>query len=284
MTAEEEFSLARIIRSGKEAAATLAASKRIGVKRRALLEAEIRSGKLAQERFVRANTRLAIYTARKYSNRGMEPNDLVQEGVLGIIHALGKYDPDLGYRFSTYAIPWIKQYMGRAVANQARLIRIPEHRLTEISKVAAARQMLADKLGEDPTDAQIAEALGMNEEKINELSLYALDPISLHLPAGEDGESELGDLIADEEASNPVSEALSMDLASQIRIALSHLSEKETQVLSIRYGMGSGSVATLEQTSQKLGISRERARQLESRAIAKLRHPGHSHLRDYLMH
>lgn len=231
---------------------------------------------------MRANTRLALYTARKYANRGLEANDLVQEGILGIIHALSKYDPDMGYRFSTYAIPWIRQYMGRAIANQSRLIRIPEHRLTEISKVAAARQSLAIELGDEPTDAQVADHLGITEEKVNELSLYAADPISLHLPAGEDGESELGDLIADENAASPDEEIMATDLVSQIRIALSHLNEKETAVMTLRFGLGDSSASTLEQASQQLGISRERARQIESRAIAKLRHPGHAHLREYL--
>jgi RNA polymerase primary sigma factor len=281
LNAAEEVTLANLINEGKEATRQLDTNTKLNAEERRRLEFTVRKGKRAHDRFVNANTRLVMKIARGYNNRGLDYEDLVSEGIHGLIIAIGKFDVDKGFRFSTYATSWIKQTIGRAITNQANLIRIPEHRANEINKMISSRSKLLTELGREATDAEVAELSDLTEERIKELDGYTAKPVSLHIMVGE-GDAELGDLLIDENAVDPADAVTASALNDIVDTTLGFLSDKERQVMRLRFGIGTDNPLTLEATGTQIGVTRERARQIERTAMAKLRHPAHQHLRAYI--
>jgi RNA polymerase primary sigma factor len=281
LNAQDEIILANEIQAGKIAAAKLEKSGKISAEEKRRLSFIARKGERARERFIRSNQKLIMKIARSYINRGMPYPDLVSEGQFGLMTAIDKFDTAKGFRFSTYATPWIRQAIGRAVTNQANLIRIPEHRANEISKILTARRTLLTELGQEPTDEDVAEKTGFTIEQIAELDGFMQKPVSLHVSVGE-GDAELGDLLIDENAPDPADVVAAGAIKSLVSKMLGVLSEKESAVLALRFGIGTDEAYTLEATGDRLGLTRERIRQIERTALAKLRHPAHQHLRAYI--
>ncbi|MQA93670.1 MAG: RNA polymerase sigma factor [Streptosporangiales bacterium] len=284
LNAEQEVELAKRIEAG------LFAEEKLGVEGHALdfdtrdeLEWIAEDGRRAKNHLLEANLRLVVSLAKRYTGRGMLFLDLIQEGNLGLIRAVEKFDYTKGYKFSTYATWWIRQAITRAMADQARTIRIPVHMVEVINKLARVQRQMLQDLGREPTPEELAKELDMSPEKVVEVQKYGREPISLHTPLGEDGDSEFGDLIEDSEAIQP-GEAVSFTLLQeQLHSVLDTLSEREAGVVSMRFGLTDGQPKTLDEIGKVYGVTRERIRQIESKTMSKLRHPSRSQvLRDYL--
>jgi RNA polymerase primary sigma factor len=283
LNAEQEVELAKRIEAGLFAEEKLAEDLRLASDQRIDLEWIADDGTRAKNHLLEANLRLVVSLAKRYTGRGMLFLDLIQEGNLGLIRAVEKFDYTKGYKFSTYATWWIRQAITRAMADQARTIRIPVHMVEVINKLARVQRQMLQDLGREPTPEELAVELDMTPEKVIEVQKYGREPISLHTPLGEDGDSEFGDLIEDSEAIQP-GEAVSFTLLQeQLHSVLDTLSEREAGVVSMRFGLTDGQPKTLDEIGKVYGVTRERIRQIESKTMSKLRHPSRSQvLRDYL--
>jgi RNA polymerase primary sigma factor len=283
LNAEQEVELAKRIEAGLFAEEKLAESASLRPETRLDLEWIADDGRRAKNHLLEANLRLVVSLAKRYTGRGMLFLDLIQEGNLGLIRAVEKFDYTKGYKFSTYATWWIRQAITRAMADQARTIRIPVHMVEVINKLARVQRQMLQDLGREPTPEELAAELDMTPEKVIEVQKYGREPISLHTPLGEDGDSEFGDLIEDSEAIQP-GEAVSFTLLQeQLHSVLDTLSEREAGVVSMRFGLTDGQPKTLDEIGKVYGVTRERIRQIESKTMSKLRHPSRSQvLRDYL--
>ncbi|HET6728765.1 MAG TPA: RNA polymerase sigma factor [Jiangellaceae bacterium] len=284
LNAEQEVELAKRIEAGLFAEEKLARdANSLPPKLRNELQWIAQDGRRAKNHLLEANLRLVVSLAKRYTGRGMLFLDLIQEGNLGLIRAVEKFDYTKGYKFSTYATWWIRQAITRAMADQARTIRIPVHMVEVINKLARVQRQMLQDLGREPTPEELAKELDMTPEKVVEVQKYGREPISLHTPLGEDGDSEFGDLIEDSEAIVPA-EAVSFTLLQeQLHAVLDTLSEREAGVVSMRFGLTDGQPKTLDEIGKVYGVTRERIRQIESKTMSKLRHPSRSQvLRDYL--
>jgi len=283
LNAEQEVELAKRIEAGLFAEDKLAAADKLAPKLKRELEIIAEDGRRAKNHLLEANLRLVVSLAKRYTGRGMLFLDLIQEGNLGLIRAVEKFDYTKGYKFSTYATWWIRQAITRAMADQARTIRIPVHMVEVINKLARVQRQMLQDLGREPTPEELAKELDMTPEKVVEVQKYGREPISLHTPLGEDGDSEFGDLIEDSEAVVPADAVSFTLLQEQLHSVLDTLSEREAGVVSMRFGLTDGQPKTLDEIGKVYGVTRERIRQIESKTMSKLRHPSRSQvLRDYL--
>ncbi|WP_194842893.1 MULTISPECIES: RNA polymerase sigma factor [Mumia] len=283
LNAGQEVELAKRIEAGLFAEEQLATAKRLSESMREELEWIVEDGRRAKNHLLEANLRLVVSLAKRYTGRGMLFLDLIQEGNLGLIRAVEKFDYTKGFKFSTYATWWIRQAITRAMADQARTIRIPVHMVEVINKLARVQRQMLQDLGREPTPEELAKELDMTPEKVVEVQKYGREPISLRTPLGEDGDSEFGDLIEDSEAIVPADAVSFTLLQEQLHAVLDTLSEREAGVVSMRFGLTDGQPKTLDEIGKVYGVTRERIRQIESKTMSKLRHPSRSQvLRDYL--
>ena len=283
LNAELEVELATRVEAGLFAEEKLKNDKKIDKKLKRELEWIVEDGKRAKNHLLEANLRLVVSLAKRYTGRGMLFLDLIQEGNLGLIRAVEKFDYTKGYKFSTYATWWIRQAITRAMADQARTIRIPVHMVEVINKLARVQRQMLQDLGREPTPEELAKELDMTPEKVVEVQKYGREPISLHTPLGEEGDSEFGDLIEDSEAIKPEESVTFTILQEQLMQVLGGLTNREADVIKARYGLTDGQPKTLDEIGKVHGVTRERIRQIESKTMSKLRHPSRSQaLRDYL--
>jgi RNA polymerase primary sigma factor len=282
LTPEEEVELARRIERGRAAERRLAQGG-LSPEERRRLEEIVADGRAAQEHLILANTRLVISVAKKYAGRGLPLSDLIQEGNIGLIRAVKKFDWRRGHKFSTYATWWIRQAVTRAIADQSRTIRVPVHMGDQINKLMRLQQQLAQELGREPTPEELAEAMGIPRARAEQLLQMARQPLSLETPTDDEEESVLGDFIEDRGTASPA-EAVSQQMLREIlHEALATLSPREARILQLRYGLADGRSYTLEEVGRKLGVTRERVRQIEAQALARLRHPTYARkLREFL--
>ena len=283
LNAEQEVELAKRIEAGLFGEEKLNGDEKLTPKLLRELQIIAEDGRRAKNHLLEANLRLVVSLAKRYTGRGMLFLDLIQEGNLGLIRAVEKFDYTKGYKFSTYATWWIRQAITRAMADQARTIRIPVHMVEVINKLARVQRQMLQDLGREPTPEELAKELDMTPEKVIEVQKYGREPISLHTPLGEDGDSEFGDLIEDSEAIVPADAVSFTLLQEQLHSVLDTLSEREAGVVSMRFGLTDGQPKTLDEIGKVYGVTRERIRQIESKTMSKLRHPSRSQvLRDYL--
>ena len=283
LNAEMEVDLSLRVEAGLFADEIIKNEKKIDKKYKRELEQLILDGKRAKNHLLEANLRLVVSLAKRYTGRGMLFLDLIQEGNLGLIRAVEKFDYTKGYKFSTYATWWIRQAITRAMADQARTIRIPVHMVEVINKLARVQRQMLQDLGREPTPEELAKELDMTPEKVVEVQKYGREPISLHTPLGEEGDSEFGDLIEDSEAIVPADAVSFTLLQEQLHSVLGTLSEREAGVVKMRFGLTDGQPKTLDEIGKVYSVTRERIRQIESKTMSKLRHPSRSQvLRDYL--
>ncbi|WP_420160665.1 RNA polymerase sigma factor RpoD [Nocardiopsis sp. CNT-189] len=288
LTAEEEVELAKSIEVGLFAAEKLrrarspAVPPQMSAEHAADLEQLVEEGECAKRRLIEANLRLVVSIAKRYIGRGLLFLDLIQEGNLGLIRAVEKFDYTKGFKFSTYATWWIRQAITRAIADQARTIRIPVHMVETINKLMRVQRQLHQELGREPTPAEISGELGFGDERVQEIQRIAQEPVSLQAPIGEE-DSDFGDFIEDSDAVVPVEAAAFIMLQDQLVSLLGGLSDREQRIIRLRFGLADGHPRTLEEVGREFGVTRERIRQIESKTLAKLRHPSRAQmLRDYL--
>ncbi|MDF0532422.1 sigma-70 family RNA polymerase sigma factor [Tsukamurella sp. 8F] len=271
LTAADEVELAKRIEAGLYAQHLLETRKRMAASRKRDLAFIVRDGQAARAHLLEANLRLVVSLAKRYTGRGMPLLDLIQEGNLGLIRAMEKFDYAKGYKFSTYATWWIRQAITRGMADQSRTIRLPVHLVEQVNKLARIRRELHQQLGREATDAELARESGIPEEKIADLMDHSRDPVSLDMPVGSDEEAPLGDFIEDAEAASAESAVITGLMHSDVRAVLATLDEREQQVIRLRYGLDDGQPRTLDQIGKMFGLSRERVRQIEREVMAKLR-------------
>ena len=272
LTAEDEVELAKRIEAGLYAQHLLDTKKRLGEARKKELAASVREGSAARSHLLEANLRLVVSLAKRYTGRGMPLLDLIQEGNLGLIRAMEKFDYAKGFKFSTYATWWIRQAITRGMADQSRTIRLPVHLVEQVNKLARIKRELHQRLGREASDEELAEESGIPVEKIGDLLDHSRDPVSLDMPVGTDEEAPLGDFIEDTEAMSAENAVIAELLHSDVRSVLATLDEREQQVIRLRYGLDDGQARTLDQIGKLFGLSRERVRQIEREVMTKLRH------------
>lgn len=284
LTPEEELSLAKRMADGETAKEQLEEiGEDIDEDTKKQIDLLIADGEKAKKSLAEANLRLVVSIAKRYVGRGMLFLDLIQEGNLGLIKAVDKFDYTKGYKFSTYATWWIRQAITRAIADQARTIRIPVHMVETINKLVRVSRQLVQELGREPTPEELAKELNMPVDKVREISKISQEPVSLETPIGEEEDSHLGDFIPDEDAPAPSEAASFVLLKEQLGAVLETLSEREAKVLRLRFGLDDGRARTLEEVGKEFDVTRERIRQIEAKALRKLRHPSRSKkLKDYL--
>jgi RNA polymerase primary sigma factor len=282
LTAAEEVVLAKRMERGREARQRLTLGVDDSTERERLL-LSVKDGQAAQEHLIKANSRLVVSVAKKYVGRGVPFLDLIQEGNIGLIRAVKKFDYRRGYKFSTYATWWIRQAVTRAIADQGRTIRVPVHMYEQINRLTRTSRQLVQELGRDPTTEEIAERLGVTPRKVEQIIRVSQRPLSLEMPVGEEEDSYLGDFIEDAEADSPTDSASQTMLRQVIDEIFESLTPREVRILQLRFGLVDGYSYTLEEVGKKFGVTRERIRQIEAQALGRLRHPSRSRkLRDYL--
>ena len=282
LTAEEEISLAKRMEKGRDARQILGDGVEDWEQREKLLW-YVRDGQSAQEHLIKANSRLVVSVAKKYVGRGVPFLDLIQEGNIGLIRAVKKFDYRRGFKFSTYATWWIRQAVTRAIADQGRTIRVPVHMYEQINRLTRTSRQLVQELGRDPTTEEIANELGVTPRKVEHIMRVSQRPLSLEMPVGEEEDSYLGDFIEDEDADSPSEAAGQQLLREVIDEIFQSLTPREVRILQLRFGLVDGYCYTLEEVGKKFGVTRERIRQIEAQALSRLRHPSRSRkLRDYL--